>query len=72
MEMTPVTSSNVKRVGHDPATNKLRVEFHSGATWEYDDVPASHHAAMTDGDASVGKYFHANVKSKFQGRQVDK
>jgi len=68
VEMTPVQSSNIKAVGKDG--NKLRVNFHSGATWEYDDA-AHHHAPMTTPGESVGKYFHANVRGKHAGRVID-
>lgn len=70
MDMKPVDSTNIKRVGHDPATNKMRVQFHSGATWEYDDVPEHHHTGIMGAD-SPGSYFHANIKNRHKGRMVE-
>lgn len=65
--MTPVTSSNIKAIG--TAGNKLHVQFHSGQTWEYDDA-AHHHPEMLKPGVSAGKYFHANVKGKHEGRAI--
>lgn len=70
VQMTPTQSSNIKAIGTDGP--KLRVQFHSGQTWEYDDA-AHHHQPMLDLHAageSVGKYFNANVRGKHEGRMV--
>lgn len=69
MAMTPVKSSNIKGVDHNPATGHLIVEFHSGQKWEYDDA-AHHHGPMLAAE-SVGKYFHAHVRGKHEGRRID-
>jgi hypothetical protein len=34
-------------------------------------VPPEKHAAMTAPDSSVGKYFHANIKSAHTSSKVD-
>lgn len=65
MSLTPVKSSNIKAVGYDPQSRALTVEFHSGAQHRYDDVPPEHHQGLIEAD-SVGKYFHANVRSAFK------
>ncbi len=41
IDMIPVESSSVRFIGYDPENEKLYVKFTSGATYEYDDVPAS-------------------------------
>lgn len=69
--MTPVQSSNIKALAHDASTGKLRVQFHSGATWEYDDVDPKHHDAMTAPGASVGGYFHKHIRNAHKGQAVD-
>lgn len=71
MNRQPVSSSNIKSVGYDPVSKAMQVEFHSGAVHQYEDVPPEKHAAMTDPDASVGKYFHANIKSAHKSSKVD-
>jgi hypothetical protein len=46
MIRTPVTSGQILSIGHDPATNKLHVEFRGGSVYEYDDVPATLHQQL--------------------------
>lgn len=67
MKMTPIEgSSNIKAIGRDG--NKLRVQFHSGATWEYDD--AAHHHDTLMKHKSPGGYFYSDIRNKHQGRKV--
>ncbi|MFA5899714.1 MAG: KTSC domain-containing protein [Hyphomicrobium sp.] len=37
--ITPVKSSSVLGYGHHPDTNRLAVQFKSGTTYHYQDVP---------------------------------
>lgn len=67
--LTPVQSSNIEAIGHDPVTNELHVKFKTGATHIYAGVTAEQHDAMRDAE-SVGKHFHAHVKGKFESRKV--
>jgi len=39
MELTPVTSRHIEAIGHDELTGTLTVQFRTGATYEYEDVP---------------------------------
>lgn len=48
--------------------SNLVVEFKSGHTYEY--AGAAHLAAPMKSAASIGKYFHANVKPAFTGVRV--
>ena len=59
MKMEAVASSGIKEIGHDPATNKMRVKFGSGSVYEYDDVPAEKHAALVSAK-SIGHAFREN------------
>lgn len=70
--MTPVgvRSTNIKSVAYSPETRKLKVAFHSGKTWEYDDVPPEAHQSFIAAQ-TVGNHFHANIKSRYKGRAVD-
>lgn len=60
MEMKKVESSFVTRVGHDPHTSTLHVEFKDGTRGVYHDVPPSKYAALLEAP-SVGKFLHASV-----------
>ena len=67
MEMTPIVSrSGNLRGGHyDPATQKLTVQFQSGAAYRYDCPPdlAREFMATWPIDESSGKFFHAKIRN---------
>jgi KTSC domain len=64
---TPVESSAISAVGHDPQTNTLRVEFSSGGVYDIANVSAQEHQSLTEA-ASPGSFYHKN----FRGRAVSK
>ena len=62
--MVPIEgSSNIKAVEHNPASNTLRVEFHSGKVYEYADVSAEDHAAFL-ASSSKGSHFSKHIRSR--------
>jgi len=72
MNRTPVKSSQLISVGHDPATNTLEIEFpsrkqapHGGAlpgpVYRYSGVSAEQHAALMKAE-SVGSHFIKHIK----------
>lgn len=70
MKLDPVSGSSViKAKGYDPATGKLRVELHSGKTYDYEDVSLEKYAAFT-GAASPGAFWNSRIKSGHTGREV--
>ena len=68
MEMKPVEkSSNVKAIGYDEATRKLRIAFKGkdgDNVYEYDDVSPHVHSEMLQVE-SAGGYFAKNVRGKY-------
>lgn len=61
--MTPVKSSQIAEVDHDGT--QLTVKFHSGAIYDYADVPKELYDRMMvahDAGESIGKFFHKHVK----------
>jgi hypothetical protein len=65
--MRSVFSSHVNRVGHDPETGDLHVEWDNGKTSIYSGVPP----ALADDVSnawSVGKALHGQIKGKFPHR----
>lgn len=76
MNRIPVKSSNVKSMGYDPATKILQAEFHSGAIWNYSDVPPDKFAQLLKADAdpelSLGSHFHRLIKSQHTATKVEK
>ncbi len=72
MKLDPVQGSEViKAQGYDPGTGKLRVELHSGKTYEYDDVSVEKYAAFT-GAASPGRFWNSKIKTGHPHREIPK
>lgn len=69
MNLIPVESSNVKAIGHDPESNTLHVQFHSGDTWAYADVSPTEHAALMNSDRK-GVHFHHIIRKNKKGTRM--
>jgi len=67
--MTPVSSSNLASVGYDSTTRTLRVEFRSGAVYEYDNVPEAEYQGLMNA-SSKGSYLHENIKNRYSYRKI--
>ena len=67
MKRTKVESSNIASIGYDG--NIMEIEFNSGAIYQYENVPIRVYDVMMKAD-SVGKYFNAHIKSKYNYRRV--
>lgn len=65
----PVSSSNLRSVGYDPATQTLEIEFNSDAVYRYDGVPPAVHAGLM-GASSHGSYFNQHIKGRYGYRRV--
>lgn len=73
MEMIEVQSSNIARVGHEGLT--ARVEFKSrlggiSSIWEYEGMTESAFQRWMEAD-SIGSYFQAHVRGKYESRKVE-
>jgi hypothetical protein len=60
MDHTPVKSSHVKSVAHDPENDILEVAFHDGSIYRYHGVSKEKHEALMRA-SSVGKHLKANI-----------
>ena len=65
MTMQPVSSSNLSSVGYDPETQTLAIEFKSGGTYEYYDVPQQVFDGLLSA-ASHGQYFQSNIRGSYR------
>ncbi|MFA5404499.1 MAG: KTSC domain-containing protein [Ignavibacteria bacterium] len=66
MERTQVDhSSNISSVGFDEESSTLEIEFHSGAVYQYFDVPLIVYESLM-GAESKGKYFMQFIKGFFR------
>ena len=63
ISLTEVKSSQVKSIGHDPATNTLAVQFTRGAgsIYHYPDVSAEQAKAFIEAE-SIGSHFGKHIK----------
>lgn len=69
MDRQTVSSSSVKSVGYDPATRVLEVELHTGAVYQYLNVPYVVYRDLV-GASSIGQYFAHFVKTTYRVRRV--
>lgn len=63
-------SSQVKAHGYDPQTKTLAVQFKSGGTYHYHDVPATTYAAMKEAK-SVGSFIGKSVKGAHKFTRIE-
>lgn len=70
MHMEPVNSTNVHSIGYDPASETLRVHYHSGHTGDYSGVPQNKHDELMASD-SKGQFLHKHVKPHHAHSRVD-
>ncbi|MDB5611339.1 MAG: hypothetical protein JWP25_8239 [Bradyrhizobium sp.] len=68
--MTPVRSSSIEAIAHDPASKTMTVKFNNGGTYLFEGVTAAQHADLM-GAKSIGTHFHKNIRGKFKASKVD-
>jgi hypothetical protein len=61
--MTPVESSNIHSLGHDPINLTMIVQFRNGKAYSYQNVPEDLYNQILKAD-SVGSAFHKLIKSQ--------
>lgn len=64
IKMKKVSSSTVKEIGYDATTETLRVEFLTGAVYDYLRVPLNEYVDL-DNAASVGRQLNARIKPNY-------
>ena len=69
MEMLFVVSSNIERIGYDPNSNTLRVEFKSNRTYDYSNVPENVFSELKSA-SSVGSYHAKNIRNIFPHTEI--
>ena len=70
MKRTPVKSSNILEVGHDPETSTLEVLYKNGGVYHYSGVDADKHLALMKAP-SIGAFIHANIKGVHPHHKAD-
>ena len=64
MEMQSVDSSSIERIGYDPNSSTLRIEFKSNRTYDYFNVPEIVFNKLKSA-TSVGGYHAKNIKNSY-------
>ncbi len=68
--MLPVTSAMAKSIGYSEETETLRIEFSSGAVYQYSDVEPGTWESLQDSD-STGSFFNSEIKGCYSSQRVD-
>jgi len=69
MDKILVNSSNLISAGYDTATQVLEIEFKTGSTYQYMNVPQRiYQGLMTAG--SKGQYLHDHILNQFDFTEV--
>ena len=63
-----VNSSNIESMDYDPDSHELKVTFHGGPVYHYQDVSQEKVDAMMS-ESSVGKAFNSTIKNKHAFRR---
>ena len=66
--LTPIESSQLESVAHDPTTNTLFIRFKSspeGVVYSYAEFPAEKFAEFMAAP-SQGSFFYKNIKGKYE------
>lgn len=67
--MIPVKSDSIARVGYEPTSKTLKVQFKNGGIYHYSGVSSDQHAALMRAE-SIGSHFYANIRPKFKAIKV--
>jgi len=67
--LLPLKSSNLRAAGHDPASARLVVAFHSSARYEYFQVPRIVFHQLLQA-RSPGGFFAGNIRDKYRCRRL--
>lgn len=62
MDLTPVVSANIAKVGHDEENSVLYIQFkQGGSTWSYRPVSKADYQLFIN-SPSLGSFFHKHIK----------
>ena len=64
VNMNPVTSSNIGAIGYDGIAQMLKVQFSTGKTYLFYDVPLEVYDQFLSAQ-SKGKFFAEHIRSKY-------
>lgn len=69
-QLIPCKSSMLKGYAYDPASKTLTLQFKSGVSYEYQDVPLPVYEGMCAAE-SIGSFFSKNIRGQFKASEVN-
>jgi len=69
VQLIPVDSSNLEKVGYDPEAKKLIAGFKGGTLYEYSGVPLTVYGRLLAAE-SHGKFLNSEVKGVFDYQKI--
>ena len=69
LELSPVDSSQISKVGYSEEHKVLAVEFNTGTLYYYKDVPKEMHEKMLKAD-SVGRFLNQQIKGDYEYERI--
>lgn len=69
MQRVPVNSSNIKAIGYDRDSLMLEIEFRTGRTYRYSNVPPHVYSGLMHAQ-SHGKYFQDYINNVYTHIEV--
>lgn len=64
MTYQPLRSTAIAAAGYDPDTRELELEFTSGETYTYEDVPPEVYQELI-ASRSPGRFYHQSIKDAY-------
>ncbi len=65
MNMIPVRSSALQAIGYDPATQRMKIKFQQGQTYDFCRVPEQVFNALLNAP-SKGDYYNNHIRDRYQ------
>ena len=65
MRREVVSSSAIRAVGYDPESERLEVEFRSGAVYEYRNVPSKVYRSLMSAP-SKGRFLSRHIRDRYR------
>jgi len=69
MQMHSVKSSQIKEIGHAPATEILAIRFNTGALYHYAGVSTKQFDEFKSAE-SIGSHFGKHIKGKYDYKRI--
>ena len=69
MELLPVNSSTLSKVGYDPSSGTMIIVFNTGSTYEFQQMPKDIYDNLLN-SPSLGAFFNQNIRKRFMFKKI--